>query len=432
MTQSIKNTLIISTNELIVSRVSSCFQKNEFISVFTKNNAAEQIAIEAPSLIILDFSDWEQGFSILDEILNDPWLHHQSIIALCGTYEVSRSIDHNKSINLIATISRTKIATELPLILGMLRENSLLIFKRAHTQQKSSTIVGKTIVHNNLAEIESIINLICAYLYNSNRISINSRNSLFMGLTELFVNAFEHGNLGISYTEKREWLENKAPIALLFKKKMQDSAIAKRVIHLDYTIDSVGSTFTITDEGEGFSWKKYIQSTIDYESFLGTNGRGIVMAQTSFDTLSYNAKGTAVTTSISHQAPQSNLIPIILEGLKPITVAKGATLINAGDASDTLYFICKGTFDILLDRRKISFLTPDDIFIGEISFLLHIARSATVTANEESLVIPITREQFTKMSHRFPYYSLFIARLLAQRVVRQNNLAMENSTFNDL
>ena len=68
----------------------------------------------------------------------------------------------------------------------------------------------------------------------------------------------------------------------------------------------------------------------------------------------------------------------------------------------------------------VSTLTPDDIFLGEMAFLLNNQRSAAVGAKDRSRLLRISKESFVNVVKRQPYYGIFLARLLAQRLDRLN------------
>ena len=97
-------------------------------------------------------------------------------------------------------------------------------------------------------------------------------------LSELLVNAVEHGNLGISYAEKsvlrREERWNEEVEARL----MAPSNIAKRV-RVDISRDREGLSIRIEDEGIGFDWERYLE--FDPARAFDPNGRGIALARMS-------------------------------------------------------------------------------------------------------------------------------------------------------
>ncbi len=118
-----------------------------------------------------------------------------------------------------------------------------------------------------------------------------------VGLSELFINAVEHGNLGITYEEKSElrehnrWDEEVA-------KRLGDPRYAGREVEVHFRRDSDCIRVTITDQGEGFDWRKYQE--MDPERAFDTHGRGIAMSRMlSFDALEYRGCGNEVVATVA-------------------------------------------------------------------------------------------------------------------------------------
>ena len=69
-----------------------------------------------------------------------------------------------------------------------------------------------------------------------------------------------------------------------------------------------------------------------------------------------------------------------------------------------------------------SVLTPADIFIGEMAFLLNDKRSATVVSIGEGSLVKIPKMNFMNLIESYPHYGIFLSRLLANRLVRQSKV----------
>jgi CRP-like cAMP-binding protein len=62
------------------------------------------------------------------------------------------------------------------------------------------------------------------------------------------------------------------------------------------------------------------------------------------------------------------------------------------------------------------------------AFLLNNARSATVVADTPGQVIRIPRKSFIEVVKNYPQYSIFLSKILAQKLVRSNeNVAAEQT-----
>ena len=121
--------------------------------------------------------------------------------------------------------------------------------------------------------------------------------SAVVGLTELLVNAVEHGNLGITYEEKsslrncHEW-----EAEVLRRLGLRENASKRVDVHFQRDGDQLH--FHIRDEGNGFEWRRYLD--IDPHRAFDTHGRGILLARHfSFSALEYRGRGNEVTATVS-------------------------------------------------------------------------------------------------------------------------------------
>jgi len=120
----------------------------------------------------------------------------------------------------------------------------------------------------------------------------NHADNVVLGLSELFINAIEHGNLGISYKDKTKLTETGNWEAEI-KHRLSIDPYRGRNVSVEFNRTKKQQTFTIIDQGDGFSWKQYME--ISPERALNSHGRGIVMAKAiSFDSVEYRGKGNEV------------------------------------------------------------------------------------------------------------------------------------------
>jgi len=121
-------------------------------------------------------------------------------------------------------------------------------------------------------------------------------SAVALGLSELLVNAIEHGNLEISYSEKTVLLENGKWDEEIRKRLSQDE-YKDRFIEIIFKRSPEEICISITDQGPGFDWRKFIEYGAD--QFDNKHGRGIAIAfAMGFDNLEYNEKGNQVTAKI--------------------------------------------------------------------------------------------------------------------------------------
>ena len=103
-----------------------------------------------------------------------------------------------------------------------------------------------------------------------------------------------------------------------------------------------------------------------------------------------------------------------------LELQKGATLIQQGASDNDIYFILMGCFNILINGRQIAQRAPGD-HIGEMA-AIHpsLPRSASVIANEDSVVLKLTQEQFSDCSQQHPRIWIPIAKEMARRLFQRN------------
>ncbi|OSM04443.1 response regulator [Magnetofaba australis] len=128
-----------------------------------------------------------------------------------------------------------------------------------------------------------------------------------MGLSELLINAVEHGNLGITYEEKSAlnlqgaWIQE-------VERRLDLPEHCEKSVSVTYAMDDEGDLhFFIEDEGHGFDWEKYLE--FDPKRAFDTHGRGIAMSRAmSFKNLIYTEPGNKVLAIVDgkHANPDSD------------------------------------------------------------------------------------------------------------------------------
>lgn len=112
---------------------------------------------------------------------------------------------------------------------------------------------------------------------------------VLQGLAELLINAVEHGLLNIGYERKSELIEMGTWRSEILRRQSDPQHKGKYIEAVLSRKDN-GIYVVITDPGEGFNWKRYMD--IDPSRAGDSHGRGIAQANAiSFDKLTYNEKG---------------------------------------------------------------------------------------------------------------------------------------------
>lgn len=122
-------------------------------------------------------------------------------------------------------------------------------------------------------------------------------NKIIMGLSELMINAVEHGNLGITYDEKSQ-LNNNGTWQEEINNRLQLIENLNKTASINYQRHTDYIEITVSDQGEGFNWQEYLD--FDPNRGMDNHGRGIAVAnKLSFSSLQYHGKGNEVKARIS-------------------------------------------------------------------------------------------------------------------------------------
>lgn len=115
---------------------------------------------------------------------------------------------------------------------------------------------------------------------------------VLVGISELLMNAVEHGNLALTFQEKTRHLRERSLKAELAR-RLDDERFAARTAIARFRRLPDRIELEVEDQGEGFEWKPFLE--LYPERALDPNGRGIAMArQLSFDRLEYQGRGNRV------------------------------------------------------------------------------------------------------------------------------------------
>ena len=393
---------------------------NVFTPVFfdAVDEALEYLLYELPDVNLVNYSDPTiDTTSILEKIKADPWLHYGGIIAVHNRMDLKSLEEHLPESNVISVIPRGEFVASFSRVLRILVQNHRIIFQRDLQNRLLGNVIGSFVMDNDPYNIKTYANLVSNYLYNLNYINRDKRDRLHVALFEMLINAVEHGNCAISYDEKTRWLEEHGDILDLIRLKSAEPAVRGKRVYFTYRITPERSYFTVRDEGAGFDWQtRLARAPVN----LSLHGHGIQMTNYYIENLSYNESGNEVRFELSHQADETNLVPGIFEDQSERVFQDGEIVFTEGEESTYLYYIVSGRFDILSSGTHLSTLTPDDMFLGEMSFLLNDRRSATVISRGRSVLMMIPKRSFVNAIKEQPHYGLFLARLLAQRLNKLN------------
>lgn len=164
-------------------------------------------------------------------------------------------------------------------------ENHMEISRRIASFDSTHPLLQEAVIHvRTLKEAQSAASVLAYMTPDPKKIAV--------GLFELMLNAIEHGNLNIGYQRKTELIKNGT-----FKQEMErllaQPENEHKYVKVQFKRNENSVEFAISDQGNGFEYKRYM----DYDEDRATDqhGRGIMIAnRLSFDSMTYLDGGTTV------------------------------------------------------------------------------------------------------------------------------------------
>lgn len=172
------------------------------------------------------------------------------------------------------------------------KDDDLTVF-HIFRMPKEKLFSKEFVINTNLNEIDRLSNEIEPYLKSLNLVQ-DFIVPYMTTFTELIMNAYEHGNLGISNSLKRKLIKSSEyDDYIVFKEQECDKKIYIRVDLLTKMGQKFLATY-ITDEGNGFDTKILEKLLVGNMENFTENGRGILMSKGFSDELLYNKNANSV------------------------------------------------------------------------------------------------------------------------------------------
>jgi anti-sigma regulatory factor (Ser/Thr protein kinase) len=398
-------------------------QKYEIKYLIEEDAILEFLNYELPEIVIINFSDPVIKIDeITSHIKNDKWILNFGII---GLYSHKRNKEEEllkkyKDINVLTLLDNYRLRSHLVKNLQIIEENYQIIFQREFTKNLLDGASGGFTIDNDLLAVPLYAAIGATILVQRGLINPDSKMHLQMALSELIVNAIEHGSCGISYDEKTEAMNQGLSVVDLVMEKCKDPAVMAKKVDLQWEIQKDRSIFIVRDEGKGFDVKAHLRKIANQDQ-MSLHGRGIKMAALFSHELKYNSIGNRVALILHHDSSVEHEIPLGFSKEQVLLVKPGEIVIKEGEPSDNLYYISSGKYSVFHNQKQVGSLSPQDIFMGEMSFLLSQKRSASIRADTQGKLIFLPRRNFISVIREYPHYGIFLSKLLAKRLSRSND-----------
>ncbi len=285
--------LAVDDNPTILHLLVNLLEKENYRVLKAKNGLEAMEVLnshpEEIDVVLLDRMMPEMdGMEVTRKILSDPVLKFIPIVmqtAADQPEEISEGIKAGVFYYLTKPIEKNTLLSIVSAAVKEITQRKTLQAEMRRNRLSFGLIEVVKSCYRSLEEAKSLASFLANCFPDPDR--------ALTGISELLINAVEHGNLAISYDEKTELVHSNLWSEEIVKRLQSSEYIDKKVIVIFEKKEDV-HYLQITDEGNGFNWKSFLE--FDPSRASHNHGRGIAMAnKLSFDRLVYNEKGNQVT-----------------------------------------------------------------------------------------------------------------------------------------
>ncbi len=146
-------------------------------------------------------------------------------------------------------------------------------------------------IHNDQLRIVPVVRLIQSDLSRLRLCTVTTRMRIGVALEEAINNAIHHGNF-----ELDSGLRDSDPAAYnqLVQERQHAAPFADRRVHVKADVTHETATYVVSDDGEGFDWRKLPDSS-DPTNLERNRNRGLTLVRTFMDEVYHNEKGNEIT-----------------------------------------------------------------------------------------------------------------------------------------
>ncbi|MDR2490745.1 MAG: cyclic nucleotide-binding domain-containing protein [Spirochaetaceae bacterium] len=408
-------------NAIETALMADGFESKELKFINSEDTIFDFVKFYFPEIIIINLSDPALNIDDAVSAINqDRRFLNFGVIGIFSASgeDEQKLLAKYRTSNVITFLENYRIRSNLAMIVKIILQNYQLIFQSDFASNMREWANGSLYLENNLQAVSSYTGIITTMLVRRGIIRPESKIQLQLALEELIVNGIEHGNCGISYDEKTKGMESGKSVLELIAEKITDPKIAAKKVEVGWNIKENETILSIIDQGVGFDVIKLLEKLKSQDAYLG-HGRGIRIASAIAREVKYSKKGNKVSMYLTNEDVEHDAPPGLLFG-EPFIVKKGDVIIREGEASDCLFYITSGRYGVYVNDKRIDTITPNEIFLGEMAFILNQSRTATIIAECPGKLIRITHKVFIDIIREYPHYIMFLSRLIAQRLLRRS------------
>lgn len=296
------NILVIDDDPISLQLLATYLKTEKAYSITTAIDGEDALAVinkYSPghfSCIISDFMmPKKNGIELLKEIKQDKKRNQIPFILQTSANspeEIQRGLDEGAFYYLLKPITPSTLLSVVQSALKDLHNRQEFQNTVQNMQVMFPLVKTATFNYQTIQEAKSLSSIIGAFTSDPAGISV--------GFFEIMINAIEHGNLGITYDEKTQLL-NDSELHKEIERRLSLPEYAEKYVSVTLKRSDTELEVAVTDMGNGFKFEDFMEFSI--ERAMDNHGRGIMMANSlSFDQLLYSNGGrtaTCITSKLS-------------------------------------------------------------------------------------------------------------------------------------
>ena len=109
----------------------------------------------------------------------------------------------------------------------------------------------------------------------------------------MLTNAYEHGNLGLTCAEKKDFCE-RGKLEEELEARAASAYAAGKKMYVRVEMSQAQFRFSVADEGKGFDWRVSPDPFSSPAALSNLNGRGLLIVKRCFDEVIFNESGNEI------------------------------------------------------------------------------------------------------------------------------------------
>jgi response regulator RpfG family c-di-GMP phosphodiesterase len=291
--------LVVDDEEHICKMVLRFLSMNNYRGDSAKNGkkALDMLAKNKYDIVLTDIKMPEMDGISLMKVAKDTY--PDLIFIIMSAYGTLESAIESMKMGAINFIKKPISIVEL--ISTIKKAEDFIFSKSVHLKVKDYIIDINKSVSLTTKELHQNLDMMVNYLTTELRdfgAPKASVDNLTLALYEALTNAIEHGNLKLDKSITRDHTIEIFDNFLKDKlKKLEDPALAGKLVLISFRFSKNEMEFTITDEGNGFDYKRFIS---DVESNIYTDklNKGLFLIKHVVNKLEFNEKGNQIKMTI--------------------------------------------------------------------------------------------------------------------------------------